>query len=60
MFKFSFGIYFGLADKQLPSWERSYMAVQELIQLIPNFHRKINEGLPEELDKFYKEVSKIS
>jgi len=44
----------------LPSWERSHTAVQELNRLIPNFGKKIDEGLPEELNKFYAEVNNIS
>jgi hypothetical protein len=49
-----------LADTRLPSWERSYTAVQQLNRLIPNFQKKIDEGSPEELNKFYVEVSKIA
>ena len=35
------------------------MAVQELNHLIPNFQKKIDQGLPEDLDKFYAEVCNI-
>jgi hypothetical protein len=48
-----------LADTRL-SWERSYTAVQELNRLIPNFQKRIDEGLPEELNTFYAEVSNIA
>jgi hypothetical protein len=54
------GFVFGVADKQLLSWERSHTAVRELIHLIPNFQKKIDEGSPEELNQFYAEASKIS
>jgi hypothetical protein len=43
----------------LPSWERSHKAVQELNRLIPNFQKKIDEGSPEELNKFYADVCNI-
>ena len=49
---------FCLANKWLPSWERSHTAMQELGHLIPNFQKKIDEGSPEELNQFYTEVSK--
>ena len=52
-------ICFVLADTWLPSWERSYTAVQELKRLIPNFQKTIDNGSPEELHTFYAEVSKI-
>jgi hypothetical protein len=39
------------------SWERNHTAVQELNRLIPNFRKKIDEGSPEELSKFFVEVS---
>lgn len=44
----------------IPSWERSHNAVRELIQLIPNFQKKIDEGSPEELNLFYTEATKLS
>jgi hypothetical protein len=44
----------------MTSWERSHRAVQELNRLIPNFQKKIDEGSPEELNKFYAEVSNIA
>ena len=50
---------FSLADIQLPSWERSHKAVQELNRLIPNFQKEIDEGSPEELSRFYALVSNI-
>jgi len=34
--------------------------MQELNHLIPNFQKKIDEGSPEELTKFYTEASKPS
>lgn len=49
-----------LADKWLPSWERSHTAVQELNHIIPNFQKRIDEGSPEELNQFYTEASKLS
>jgi hypothetical protein len=49
-----------LADKWLPSWERSYTAVRQLNHLIPNFQKTINEGSPEELNQFYTEASQLS
>jgi hypothetical protein len=49
-----------LADKWLLSWARSYTAVRELNHLIPNFQKKIDEGSPEELTRFYTEASKLS
>lgn len=50
-----------VADKCLvPSWERSHNAVLELNRIIPNFQKKIDEGSPEELNRFYAEVSNIS
>ena len=50
-------VLFWLADTRPPSWERSHTAVQELNRLIPGFQKKIDEGSPEELNKFYAEVS---
>ena len=41
------------------SWERSHKAVRELVRLIPNFQKKIDEGSPEELSEFYAEVTNI-
>ncbi|KIJ94639.1 hypothetical protein K443DRAFT_11933 [Laccaria amethystina LaAM-08-1] len=38
-------------------WERSHTAVRELIHLIPNFQKKIDEGSPEELNQFYAEAT---
>jgi hypothetical protein len=43
----------------VPSWERSHTAVRELSHLIPNFQKKIDEGLPEELNNFYADVGSI-
>ena len=42
------------------SWERSFIAVRELNRLIPNFYKRIDEGLPEDLNDFYAEVRSIS
>ena len=58
-FKFIVFVLFWLADTRL-SWERIYTAVQELNRLIPNFQKRIDEGLPEELNTFYAEVSNIA
>jgi hypothetical protein len=51
---------FGWLTHDLPSWKRSYTAIQELNRLIPNFQKKIDEGSPEELSEFYADVSNIA
>jgi len=48
-----------MSDCGPASWERCHKAVQELVRLIPNFQRKIDDGLPEELSEFYAEVSYV-
>ena len=48
-----------MAGAAVPSWERSHTAVRELSCLIPNFEKKIDEGLPEELNSYYAEVGSI-
>ena len=53
-------VLFWLADTRLPSWERSYTAIQELNRLISNFQKKIDKGSPEELNTFYAEVSNVA
>ena len=52
-------VLFGHWLTQLPSWERSYTATQELMRLIPGLEKKINEGEPEEIAEFYAEVRSI-
>ncbi|KAF8156768.1 hypothetical protein B0H34DRAFT_798148 [Crassisporium funariophilum] len=50
----------GLTEEQVQElkrdWERSHKALQELCCLLPNFHKKINEGSPEELFEYYSKL----